>query len=461
MLSFKGLVSNHWNGPGGIRELLGVSLPVIIAQASSSLMMFTDRYLLTALGKVYPASSMAGAFFTLCSTLFFIGLLTYVTPLVAQYLGAKQRHRCIEVLAQGILFSICITPIVHILASYLAPIYFNWSKIPIEESKLAKEYIEVLLWGNIFVFINVVFSGYFSGLGRSYVVMTTNLISLLINVPLTYYLIHQTDIPFINGVKGAATGTVISSAFGTLCFLSFLLKESNLRLLFSNIKRINLAILGKLLKFGSPTGLEFFLAFFAFNLAVMLFHSYGANEGLAVTIALNWDLLAFLPLWGLNIGLMSLTGRYLGAKKIELAQRTTFSGTKISYAIAIIYSLSFIFFRRSMVTMFLPEDLSSEDLNYLLPLTEAMLGWVAFYVFANATALVFSAPLRASGDTKWCMWTTIIVDWMCCILVFISVRLWHLEPINTWIIFVGSICIYSILITKRFIDGRWKSLSVI
>ena len=130
MLSIKEVVSRHWFGSGGIKELLGIALPMIVAQASSSLMMFTDRYLLTALGKVYPVAAMAGSFFAFSCSLFFIGLLSYITPLVAQYLGAKQRHHCLNVLTQGVLFSIVVSPIVHLLGVWLAPIYFSFAKIP-------------------------------------------------------------------------------------------------------------------------------------------------------------------------------------------------------------------------------------------------------------------------------------------------------------------------------------------
>ena len=424
-------------------------------------MMFTDRFLLTDLGKVYPASSMAGSFFALCCTLFFIGLLTYVTPLVAQYLGSGQTHRCIQVFMQGALLSILFSPIVHAVGILLGPHYFAWAKLPSDEALLAQEYLEVVLWGNLFVFLNVVFSGFFSGVNRSKVVMIANVVALLVNVPLTYYLIHQESFLYLSGVRGAAAGTVLASGAGALVFASFLLSGYRSQFKLKNIKLLDKDILRKIFVLGGPTGLEFFLAFFAFNLAVMLFHSYGVNEGLAVTIALNWDILAIMPLWGLNIGLMSLAGRYLGARNLRLVERATFSGVKISYTIAAAYSLGFLLFRNFMVAAFLPEGLSEEDLRYLLPLTQSMLAGVSIYVFAHATSLVFLATLRASGDTRWCMWASVLMEWICCALVFMSVRIWHLPPITTWMIFITAISIYALAVYLRFVGNRWKAIRVV
>ena len=158
MFSAIGTVNRHWQGQG-VGELLRVATPVMIAQASSSLMMFTDRFLLTDLGKVYPASSMAGSFFALCCTLFFIGLLTYVTPLVAQYLGSGQTHRCVQVFMQGALLSILFSPIVHGV-EFCQPHYFAWAKLPSDEALLAQEYLEVVLW-EICLFFSTSFFRFF------------------------------------------------------------------------------------------------------------------------------------------------------------------------------------------------------------------------------------------------------------------------------------------------------------
>ena len=50
-----------------------------------------------------------------------------------------------------------------------------------------------------------------------------------------------------------------------------------------------------------------------------MFQSYGVVEGASAAIVFNWDLLSFVPLIGLNIGMISLIGRFVGAR--DLAAR--------------------------------------------------------------------------------------------------------------------------------------------
>src|SRR3990167_9335913 len=100
MRCFQKIWQNHGSGPGGIQELLKISFPIIISQASVSLMLFTDRLLLTSLGKEYPSASMVAGFFCFIWQVFFVGMLNYINPLVAQYLGAEKKDRCFGVLGQ-------------------------------------------------------------------------------------------------------------------------------------------------------------------------------------------------------------------------------------------------------------------------------------------------------------------------------------------------------------------------
>jgi MATE family multidrug resistance protein len=59
--------------------------------------------------------------------------------------------------------------------------------------------------------------------------------------------------------------------------------------------RFDASAAGKLLRYGSPTGLEMFSGFMAFNALVLIFHSRGLVTATAATIMLNRDM--NLPLW--------------------------------------------------------------------------------------------------------------------------------------------------------------------
>ena len=80
-------------------------------------------------------------------------------------------------------------------------------------------------------------------------------------------------------------------------------------------------VMRKLLRFGYPAGVELFLNLLAFTSMILLFHSHGLATATAVTIVFNWDMVSFVPLLGIQIGVVSLVGRYMGAGRPEIAER--------------------------------------------------------------------------------------------------------------------------------------------
>lgn len=57
-----------------------------------------------------------------------------------------------------------------------------------------------------------------------------------------------------------------------------------------------------------------------FNLFLLMFQSYGIVQGASMAIVFNRDMLSFIPMIGLNIGVMSLIGRFVGAGDMARAK---------------------------------------------------------------------------------------------------------------------------------------------
>ena len=70
-------------------------------------------------------------------------------------------------------------------------------------------------------------------------------------------------------------------------------------------------ILKKLVRLGFASGLEIVLLIFAIDLMILTMKSYGADVSTAMTVGLTWIQTLHIPLIGLEIGTMSLVGRYI------------------------------------------------------------------------------------------------------------------------------------------------------
>ncbi len=453
------LRQRHWDGPGGMGELAVIALPMIVSQASDTVMLFVDRLFLSHLGKVHLAAAMSGGLTSFMVMSLFLGATGYVNALVAQHLGAGQRSKCSLAVSQALLLSLGCYPLM--LGSLLGIRgffgLFGHSPLQVE---LSTVYFSILICGGILMLGRGVLTGFFSGIGRTRVVMVANLAAMLVNVPCNYVLIFgKLGFPAL-GMAGAAFGTLIGSASGLLILAwAYWINPIRREAAGISLWSFDRSLFAMLLRYGTPAGMEFFLNIAAFNLAVQLMHSYGADVAAAVTIAFNWDLVAFVPMIGFNVATLSLVGRSLGGGDAVAAERATYSGLKLAYAYALILMTLFLTIPRSLVGIFAPPG--SEEYAHVVSLAVTLLRLAAIYTLSDATFLVFGGALRGAGDTAWAMRASVSIHWAMAVLVFAVVKVWHGGPVLAWLVFILAISTMGVSFGLRFRYGAWKQIRMV
>ena len=178
--------------------------------------------------------------------------------------------------------------------------------IPARQLVQQKLYFDILLYGAILVLLRNCLSSFFSGIGQTRVVMFSALTAMLVNVAANYVLIFgHLGFPAL-GIRGAAYGTPLRQPVrGLLVLLAAYLAPTNRREFGVALPRYDGEVMRKLLRFGYPAGVELFLNLLAFTSMILLFHSHGLATATAVTIVFNWDMVSFVPLLGIQIGVVS------------------------------------------------------------------------------------------------------------------------------------------------------------
>ncbi|MDX9978994.1 MAG: MATE family efflux transporter [Lentisphaeria bacterium] len=445
--------------PGGVAELLAIALPMVVSSACETLMMFVDRLFLSRLGPEYMSAAMGGGMTCFMFMTFFIGLTGYASPLVAQHLGAGQKKRCPVAVGQSFFIALLAYPLV--LACIPAGHWlFRVSGTPALQLPHQTAYFDILVFGSILGLIRNCFSSFFSGIGRTRIIMLSAMASMIANVGANYLLIFgHCGFPRL-GMAGAAYGTIFGSCVGMLILVAAYFQRQY-REEFDILAgfRLDPAMMRKLFRLGSPSGLEFFLNMVAFNLLVLSFHSYGVAQAAAVTIAFNWDMVSFIPLIGVNIGVSSLVGRYMGAGNPDTAHRATMSGLRLALAYTVVMLVVFSTFARPLVTIFQGPD--TAGFAETVPLAVFMVRLVALYVCADALGLVFSGALRGAGDTFWTMCLSVGTHWTMSLLTMWLIRRGHVSPRIAWLALVGFVWVIGGLFYARYRSGRWRLLKVV
>lgn len=451
---------SDYHKAGGVKELLFIALPMIISTACDGVMTFTDRLFLARVGSEQMNAAMGGGVTMQMLMFFFVGLTGYTTALVAQYFGANQKSNTTVAAFQGILITLLAWPIIMMIKP-VAIAYFHFMNIPASQIGFQIDYLNILAWGSIFGLMRYTLGCYFTGIGKTKIVMQATIAAMIVNVGLDYILIFGKLGFAPMGVKGAALATILGSLSATIALTVNYLKHNN-RAEFGVMHsfRLNWNIMKKLLYYGSPAGLEMFLNFFAFATMISLFHSQGDHIATASTIMFNWDLVSFIPLLGIEIAVTSLVGRYMGASRPQVAHRSALSGIKTGIFYSVVILILFVFVPEWLVRVFHPQT-PSMIFEQAVPIAVSMVRIAALYVLAEAVMVALVGALRGAGDTYFTMIASVTAHWLFVPILYLTLKVFNLSVPISWLIMVIFFLLFCGVLITRFRSEKWKKIKVI
>ena len=439
-------------------ELLRLALPMVVSQGTFAVMIFTDRYFMSQIDPAHMAAALGGGVASFFSFCFFIGLFSYANALSAQYLGAGEPEKGPKVVTQGIIMTVMSAPFLTLITFLVAGIFEGMGHEP-EQVELERTYYLILMSGVLLTLAKTCVSSYFAGIGRTYVVMICDVFGLIINVPLCYVMVFgHLGFPAL-GIVGAGISTVVATGLAFLLFVAFYFhKEHRDRFAVLTSFSLDLKILKRFWRLGFPSGLELFLNVAAFNLFLLMFQSYGVTAGAAAAIVFNWDILSFVPMIGLNVGVISLIGRFVGARDMARVNEVMAAAFAVALAYGLVLATLYITFRFPLVEVFAPP---SGDFSAIRELAAFMMIGLSSYVMADAVILVCGGVLRGAGDTRWLMVASVSLHWAMLVVQFIIIRILNLSPRFSWLAFVVLVLAIATVYAVRLRGGRWRDPKVL
>jgi multidrug resistance protein, MATE family len=449
-----------YNKLGGIKDLLTIAFPMMISTACDGVMTFTDRLFLARVGSEQMNAALGGGVSFQMLMFFFVGLTGYSTALVAQYFGAREFKNAPRAAFQAILVTLFAWPVLLLLKPLVVALYYKMN-LPVDQVGYQVQYLNVLAWGGLFGMLRQTLGCYFTGIGKTRVVMTATMTAMSVNVVLDYILIFgKLGLPAM-GVRGAALATV-TGGFVAMAIL--------LVAYFGRFNREHFNVMGsfhfdwkimkKLIHYGYPAGLEMLLNFMAFFMMTAMFQSQGESEATATTIMFNWDLVSFIPLLGIEIAVTSLVGRYMGAGRPQVAHRAAISAVKMGLFYSLVVLVLFLSVPELLVRLFHP-DVPSAVFEGAVPMAKRMIQIASLYVLAQAVNVALIGALRGAGDTFYTMLISVFINWSFLPLLYLSFYVFDQSVPFGWLVVVVVYLVFCLLIYRRFRTEKWKKLKVI
>ena len=439
-------------------ELLRLALPMVVSQGAFAVMIFTDRYFMSQIDPVHMAAALGGGVASFFSFCFFVGLLTYANALTAQYLGAGEMEKCPKVVTQGMIMTVMSVPFLTLITFLVAGIFEGMGHEQ-EQIDLERSYYLILMSGVLVTLAKVCISSYFAGIGRTHVVMICDVFGLIINIPLCYVMVFgKLGFPAM-GIVGAGISTVVATVVAFLLFVAFYFCKEH-RETFAVLRSFSLdpKILRRYWRLGFPSGLELFLNVAAFNLFLLMFQSYGVAEGASAAIVFNWDILSFIPMIGLSVGIISMIGRFVGARDMRRVDEVMTAAFVVALAYGMLLAVIYSTLRYPLVEVFAPP---SGDFTAIRELSAFMMIGLSSYVLADAVILVSGGILRGAGDTRWLMVASVSLHWAMLVAQFFIIWVFELSPKVSWFAFVALVLAIALVYALRLKSGRWRDPEVL
>ena len=454
-------LENRWNREAGYREVLVVAIPLILSTATWSVQHFVDRMFLAWYSPEAIAAALPAGMLHFSMVSIFMGTAGYVSTFVAQYYGAGRYQRIGPALWQGMYMSLIGGLLILCAIPFAGPIFSFVGHSPAVQASEAV-YFKILCLGAGPYIASYALSGFYSGRGKTWPVMWVNTVTTVVNLVLDYALIFgHWGFPEL-GIEGAGIATVIAGVFSLALFLA-LLGTGNTNRTFHTLKgwRPEGDLFLRLLRYGFPSGVQFFLEMAGFTGFILIVGRLGTASLAATNIAFNINTLAFMPMIGCGIAISVLVGQYLGANKPGLAQTAAYSGfhLTLSYMIAIGAAYVLVpdifvapFARRADPTSF------SEIYRYSV----VLLRFVAVYSIFDAMNIILCSAIKGAGDTRYVMFVTVILSAFVLIIpVYVAVEILEFGLMISWVLATLYASLLGLLFFMRFLGGKWKTMRVI
>jgi MATE family multidrug resistance protein len=388
------------------RPMLALAAPVVLSELGWVTMGIVDTMMVGPLGaNAIGAVGLASTVFFAISV-FAMGLLLGLDPLVAQAFGAGRLAECHRWLVDGVWLCALITlPMIGVLLALTASMS-AWG-LPPGVLALTRPYLYILTWSLPPLLLYVAFRRYLQAIGIVRPIMVMLIAANLINAGANWVLIHgHFGMPAL-GVPGSAYATLLARVFMAAWLLVLILRreahtEPRLRETPMGFDR---ACVRRLFALGLPAAGQAVLEVGVFAAATALAGRVSANALAAHQIALNMAAFTFMVPFGLASAAAVRVGHAVGRRDPPAVASAGWTAIAIGVGFMSAAAAVFLVVPRPLIRAFTSD-------SAIINLGAALLFVAAVFQLFDGLQGVTTGVLRGLADTRTAMLWNLAGHWL-------------------------------------------------
>ncbi|SDT40312.1 multidrug resistance protein, MATE family [Pseudomonas asplenii] len=388
-----------------MRNLLGLALPIIIAQLAHTAMGFVDAVMAGRVGPRDLAAVALGNSIWVPVFLLMTGILLATTPKVAQHYGAGTPAQIGPVVRQALWLALVVGLGAGLILYNAEPI-LHLMKVDPELIGPCMDYLRGIGSGLPTVALYHVLRCCSDGMGRTRPSMVLGLCGLALNIPLNYVFIYgHLGVPALGG-PGCGWATAIVMWVMLLGMAGWVrwAKVYQPSQVFSRFDWPQWPVIKRLLGIGLPIGISVFAESSIFAVIALLIGSLGAHVVAGHQIALNISSLVFMVPYSLGMAITVRVGQALGREQPREARFTAGVGVATALAYGCLSASLMLLFREHLATVYTSDPV-------VIQVATMLIVYSALFQFSDVIQVTAAGALRGYQDTRVTMILTLFAYW--------------------------------------------------
>jgi putative MATE family efflux protein len=316
-------------------------------------------------------------------------------------------------------------------------------------------YMQYMAVGMLFQAIPTAVTSILRGAGESKIPMRYNIASNIVNVVAGFLLIYGLGLFPGMGLKGAAIATTLAKLTACVMSVYALFRiQLPISISFRDCYKLDFRVIKRIMNIGISAAGEQLAMRIGFLLYTKIIADLGTVSLAAHQVVGNITQFVSNAVNGLSAAASSFTGRHLGAKRPDLAERYC----KEMNRMGLVYSLSvgsLFFLAGGPLSRIYTSDLGVIALSAFVLKIATLITWPQNYLS------IVSGCLRGAGDTRWPLVSALVGMVVARVtLAAIFVKVFHWGLAGAWMAAVADQSVRSVLIYYRFKTGKWKDIVV-
>lgn len=393
-----------------LRACLHLAIPLASAQLAQAANGFVDTVMMGSLGSETLAAGGLGATTFIFILIVSTGLVSAVSPIVAEAHGRHDDREVQHATVQGLWLVIILTaPITALL----------WNALPLlnllgqEEttSRLAAEYLRAIAPGYFPALVFVVLRCFVSALSKPRSVMVIMVAGVVLNAIANYGFIYgRLGLPTL-GLAGVGLASTVSYwAMGLALSLYILLKEpfKDYRI-WQCAHRFRSKPFEEILRIGLPIGMLAIFESGLFGTTTVLAGQLGSTTLAAHHIALQTAAINFMVPFGISQATTVRVGQLMGQCDARSARLAGYVGIASGSVFMSLMAVVMITLPMPIISLYI--DLSDPQNQDVIQVAIALLSVGAMFQLVDGIQVIAAGALRGLKDTRVPMFIGILSYW--------------------------------------------------